>query len=135
MRGSMRGRGAKVMLGEEAAELEAEREGGMVCVESERMRMDGQGERFGVEGAVEETEEAEWEVSSEGAESVVELEVEVDWEVLLSSEPDERAESGNAAVTIAEKEEARSTGTSWATSMVVVVVCDIVLGCVSASVS
>ena len=49
--------------------------------------------------AVEETEEAEWEVSREGAERVVELEVEVDWEVLLSSEPDERAESVSAAVT------------------------------------
>ena len=71
-------------------------------------------------------------MSREGAERVVELEVEVDWEVLLSSEPDERAESGNAAVTIAEKE-ARSAGTSWASSHAETSACESGCGATSAA--
>ena len=112
MRGSVRGRGAKVMLGEDAPEpgREPVREG-KVRGESERRRMLGHGEGAGLDAAVDVAEEALWDVSREGALRLVEVVV---WEVVLSRDPDEREVSERAAVTIAVKD--AGSGGLWAAS-------------------
>ena len=118
MRGSVVGSGAKEMLGD--GEPEDVREG-KVWYESERRRMLGHGDGRGLEAAVEGAEEEEelCLASSEGALRFV------DWEVVLvvdSSEPDERAESERAAVTMAEKD--AGSGAPLGTTSTMVIVCD-----------
>ena len=91
MRGSIRGRGAKVMLGEDVLE----RGGGMVRSECERMRMLGHGLGLRLDAA-EVAEDVLWLVSSEGA-----LREEEPALALDSSEPDERKVSAAIAATMA----------------------------------
>lgn len=114
LRGSVCGRGANVMLGEEVLE----RGGGMTVSELERMRMLGHGLGLVLEAA-EVAEDVLWLllVSSEGA-----LREEEPALVLDSSEPDERPVSETIAATIAVKGEESGALLAgvWLSSMVVV---------------